>query len=442
MFIRAYTEDPDTAMKILFFARDIRFGLGERRVFRVILKYLAEYRPRSVLRNLRKVPEFGRWDDILTLLGTPCEYAAVELISSQLDTDLKAAENGGNVSLMAKWLPSVNAGSADTARLGKYLAKRLGMKEEEYRKALSRLRKKLRLIENNLRERDYSFDYSKVPSKAMYKYRSAFMRNDGTRYEQYLEGVISGRSKLNTATLTPYDIVQSCLNGFRCRQMTEEQERAVNVTWSQLPDFCGGQRMLAVVDCSGSMYAYGSPLPAAVALSLGLYFAERNTGEFANHFINFSNRPRLIELKGSTFTEKLHYAMSFNEPLNTDLEAVFRLILNTAVKNSLPQSDLPEALVIISDMEFDRCVKNSDLTNFENAKRMYSEHGYKLPKIVFWNVDSRNDQQPVKINDNGVVLVSGFTPILFKMVAENTATPLAFMTQILNNDRYKCITAE
>ena len=189
------------------------------------------------------------------------------------------------------------------------------------------------------------------------------------------------------------------------------------------------------------MYGWVTPTPASVALSLGLYFAERNKGAFANHFITFSERPRLIELKGETFLEKLQYAMTFNEVANTNIEAVFELVLNTAVKNGLSQKDLPSKIVIISDMEFDYCAKNAKMTNFQNAKKMFEDNGYKLPELVFWNVNSYNTQQPVTKNDKGVALVSGCTPRLFSMIAGGITDPYAFMLQVIDTPRYSVITA-
>ena len=189
------------------------------------------------------------------------------------------------------------------------------------------------------------------------------------------------------------------------------------------------------------MYSDGKPIPAAVALSLGLYFAEHNKGHFKNHFIEFSSRPQLIEIKGETFVDRLRYITTFNEVADTNLEAVFDLILKTAVKNHVSQEELPAKLIIISDMEFNACVKNASETNFKNAKKKYNEAGYKLPEIIFWNVASRNRQQPVTMNEQGVALVSGATPRLFSMVAEGNLSPYSFMMEVINSERYASIAA-
>jgi uncharacterized protein with von Willebrand factor type A (vWA) domain len=281
---------------------------------------------------------------------------------------------------------------------------------------LSSLRAYIKIIENNLREKDYSFDYEKQPSKAMFKYRKAFMRNDGERYGEFISKAEKGEAKLNASTLAPYELVESLIQGYSMRNLTKEEESSINATWNALPNYFSDENAIAVVDTSGSMYWAGKPTPASVALSLGIYFAERNNGYFKNHFIEFSRRPQFIEIKGETFIEKLRYLMTFNEVANTNIEAVFGMILRTAVKNQLSQSELPSKLYLISDMEFDQAVDNAKLSNFENAKKNFAEKGYKLPDIVFWNISSRNKNQPVTINDKGVVLVSGCAPRLFSMV--------------------------
>ena len=445
-FVRAWTENPGTAMKILFFARDVRGGLGERRVFRVILNWLAVHEPASVRRNIAFAAEYGRWDDLLTLMGTPCESEMLSVLRAQLQQDMDKLRHGdAAVSLLGKWLPSVNASSSATAAMARKLARAFGMTEAEYRKALSALRARIRILENNLRERDYTFDYGQQPSRALYKYRRAFQRNDGERYAEFLSRVEKGEARLHADHVAPYELVAPYLTCCRresfMRSITPEEARTLNASWASLPDYGSSENALAVIDTSGSMYDDAKPLPAAVALSLGLYFAEHSRGAFRNHFIEFSARPQLIEVKGKTFADRLRYAASFNAIANTNLEAVFDLVLRAAVANHVPQEELPAKLIIISDMEFDSCVDNASAINFKNAQRKYEAHGYHLPQIVFWNVASRNRQQPVTMNEEGVVLVSGATPRLFSMVAGGVLNPYAFMMDILESERYARITA-
>ena len=415
-FIRAYTEDADKAMKILFYARDIRGGLGERRVFRTVMTYLAANEPASVRKNIEFFGEHGRYDDLLSLMGTPCEKDMLAYVSEQFAADMKALAAGEGVSLLAKWLPSVNASNADTVAMAKKIARSMKMTDRDYRKAVTELRAKIRIIENNLREKDYTFDYSKQPSKAMFKYRAAFVRNDGERYGEFIHKVTKGEAKLNAKTLMPYELIDPFLNYGGMRSVSAEEREVLNATWASMPDFGGDENAIAVVDTSGSMYCTSNPRPASVALSLGLYFAERNKGIFHNHFIEFSRDAKLIEIKGSTFADRLRYVASFNEIADTNIEAVFDLILTAAVKHRIPQED-------------------------ENAKRKYAHFGYKLPDVVFWNVQSRNRQQPVTMNEQGVALVSGCTPRLFSMVASGNIDPYSVMMDVIGSERYEKIVA-
>lgn len=436
-FLRAYAEDPNLAMKVLFFARDIRGGIGERRVFRVILGWLAQHEPQSVAKNIEYVAEYGRYDDLLCLLYTPCEGMVMQYIKKQLKADKAALDAGESVSLLAKWLPSVNASNATTVKQAKHIARAVGMNDAEYRKLIAALRRKINIIENNLRERDYSFDYAKLPSKAAYKYRQAFLRNDTERYNSFMERVAAGAAKLHTGTLTPYEIIRP----FFDRKVSQEERLAIDATWKAQEDFTDGENALVVIDGSGSMYGGADTIPATVALSLGIYFAEHNTGAFHNHFITFSERPQLVEIKGRDIYEKVQYCHRFNEVADTNIQRVFELILKTAVKNKVPQSEMPSKIYIIFDMEFNVCVCDGAMTNFEYARQLFEDAGYTLPEVVFWNVASRNRQQPVTQNEQGVALVSGCSPRIFSMLASGVLNPYAFMMSVLASERYASIAA-
>lgn len=312
------------------------------------------------------------------------------------------------------------------------------MNDAQYRKTLSALRAKISIIENNLREKDYTFDYSKQPSKAMFKYRKAFMRNDGDRYDAFMSRVAEGAEQLHTGALTPYEMIKPF---FGRGDISDQERKAINATWKAQEDFTGGENALVVIDGSGSMYGGADPIPATVALSLGIYYAERNTGAFQNHFITFSENPKLVEIKGKDIYEKVRYCHQFNEVANTNIQRVFELILKTAVKNRVPQKDMPAKLYIISDMEFDYCTEDCSMTNFEYAQWLFEEHGYQLPEVVFWNVASRNQQQPVKVNDRGVALVSGCNPRIFSMLKAGILSSYAFMMDVLGSERYAAIVA-
>ena len=439
-FTRAFAEDRNIAMKTLFFARDIRGGLGERRFFRVIFRYLASGYPEVAIKNIDNIAEYGRYDDILALMDTPCENDAIAYIKAVLADDMKSMQAHGLVSLMAKWLPSVNTSNKEAVRYAKKIAKGMDMSYESYRKTLSSLRGYINIIENNLREKDYTFEYDMQPSKALFKYRNAFIRNDGDRYRKFITYAKEHPYELNTSTLTPYDIVGSVIRNKT--GISSEEREVLDTTWNALENYVNSGNTLVVVDGSGSMYRGGaSVMPAAVAESLGIYFAERNRGAFRNHFITFSANPQLVEIKGKDIFEKVQYCMSFNECSNTNIGKTFDLILNTAVKNRLKQKDMPSRIIIISDMEFDCCADDADMTNFERAKAKFGRAGYKLPSLVFWNVNSFNRQQPVTMNEKGVTLVSGMSPQIFAMLKKDNMDPYAFMLSVISSERYKQVAA-
>lgn len=434
-FSEAYRENRDIAVRIAFYARDIRGGLGERKVFREILSWLEQYSPDSLRKNLALIPEYGRFDDLLCLIGTSCENEVISLIKSQLENDI----NTENPSLLAKWLPSINASNQETRKLARTIAKSLGMNWKEYRQILSRLRAELSLLENYMREKDYTFDYSKQPSQAMLKHIKAFFARDNERYTKFLEAVKAGKTELKTQTLMPYEIVRP-LCTYWGRSFSQQEIEALDVTWNSQEDYTNGENAIVVADVSGSMTGQ----PMEVSVSLAIYFAERNKGAFKNHFITFSANPNLVEIHGGNIYEKVRLCMNADWGMNTDLQKVFELILSTAIKHKVPQSELPSTLYIISDMEFDSCVNGAGMTNFEYAKKLFNDNGYELPRVVFWNVNSRNLQQPVRMNEQNVCLVSGLTARIFQMVASaqiQNFTPEKYMLEILNGERYAHITA-
>ena len=444
-FVKAYAEDPDLAMKVLFYARDVRGGLGERRVFRAIIRWIAQNEQRTFRKILALIPEYGRFDDMITALDTVCGDDVVSYISVKLSEDIRKLTAGENVSLLAKWLPSVNASASGTVKDAKLLAKRLGMDSAEYRRTLSALRERIRIIENDLRRKDYSFDYEKQPSGALFKYRKAFLRNDDDRYSDFMTRVRNSGAKLSTTSVMPYDIVGRVINakcGFgRGAELSLEERDMLDIYWSSLEDFTDGENAIAVIDGSGSMYGYGTPKPISIALSLGIYFAERSKGAFRDHFITFSENPQLVKIKGRDIADRVMYESRYCEVANTDVEKVFELLLRAAIKNGVMQNEIPTCIYIISDMEFDHCVLSSEETVFRSAKRRFAEHGYELPKIVFWNVQSRNQNIPVTMEDNGVIMVSGCTPRIFRMVASGESDPYSFMMSVIGSRRYEKVTA-
>lgn len=425
LFSNAFLEDDKLALKALFYFRDIREGQGERRTFRIIIKYLGNNYPERMIKLLPFIPEYGRWDDLLYLIDTKVEKDMIILIHEQLEEDMMAKIP----SLLAKWLPSENTSSIKTKLLAKRIRKRLELTPKKYREYLSELRAKIKIIERMISNNKWKeITYDKIPSKAGLKYRKAFIRHDKERYEQYLDEVKKGKKKINVSTLYPYEIAEKILN-------RGEFDDSLNVMWDKLPNYVKeDENAIVVADVSGSMIGR----PMAMSTSLALYFAEKNKGKFANHFITFSSHPELIEIKGKDIIEKIRNIERANWDMNTDIEAVFNLILNTAIKHKLPQKELPKKIYIISDMEFDECVNNGDLTIFQNAKQMFNDKNYELPELVFWNVDARNNQVPVTINDDMVQLVSGASPILFKQILSGR-NAYDLMVEILNSERYKDI---
>ena len=313
------------------------------------------------------------------------------------------------------------------------------MTPRTYRKTLSQLRKKIDIVETKITKGDYeSIDYSKLPSNAGLKYRSAFYEHDEERYSAFLQSLSKGEVKVNSSTLYPYQIVGKVLKG-------DSNRALLNGMWEQLPNYIKNddENSIAVVDVSGSMY--GTPME--MAISLGLYLAEKNHGAFANHFITFSDNPELVEVKGLDFYDKVRNIKRANWGMNTDINATFDLILNTAIKHKVPQEDIPSRIFVISDMEFDEATsshywRNSvEKPNFQIIKEKFEKAGYTMPRLVFWNVNSRNNNIPMTMNDDGVQLVSGATPYLFELLLENKfVSANELMLQELNKPIYDCIT--
>lgn len=461
-FVKAFYEDKLLAVKWLFYVRDAREGVGERRLFRICMKYLAMNHKEIAKAVVSLVPEYGRYDDWLCLLDTELADDVVELIKAQLEEDNKNMAEGKSISLLAKWLPSVNASSEQTRKLGKFLAKALGMRESEYRKRLSELRAYLDVIEVKMSKKEWStIDYSAVPSRANLIYNSAFLRNDETRRREFLEAVKRGETKINAGVLFPHDIVRKyysdirSYNGAIRRGSLIKQDDTLEQLWKALPDFVqGNDNTLCVVDGSGSMTATvgGTTVTALdVAYALGIYFSERCTGEFKDKYITFSMNPKFVDLgKAKSLREKLEISSHYTEATNTNIQKVFELILDTAIQHKMAQEDMPKSILILSDMEFDMCVSTSEKIGqyrfegpneklFQILAKKFKMAGYKLPRLIFWNICSRTGTIPIKENELGVALVSGFSPAIAKMVLSNKTDPFEVLLEQLNEERYMAV---
>lgn len=455
LFAKAYAENPVLAIKILFYMRNIRGGLGERNSFRVLLKELAQFYPEMAKQVIYAIPEYGRWDDLLVLLETPVKGEAIALIKNQLEKDKKAitaskdsANGAAAVSLLGKWLPSINTSSKESVARAKILMSALGMKAIEYRKLCSALRKEIKILEDNLRRKDYTFDYSKQPSQAMHRYRKAFLRNDEERYKSFLNKVVEQteklargeeipeeeRVKLNTKTLYPYQLVAPFMNRWDSVPLTAEQELPLEAGWKSLERGSFDSKTIVVRDGSGSMYRTGDSAPINIATSLALLFADQLGGAYKNSFITFSAKPELVQIpeNADTLKKKLNFIKKFDDISNTDIAKVYKLILDVAKSANVPKSEMIERILIISDMEFDCCSLNE--STFEHYKQKFENAGYELPEIVFWNVAARSTHLPVTQNEKGVKLVSGASANIFENVLSGdlkVITPYDFMLQML-----------
>lgn len=330
-----------------------------------------------------------------------------------------------NISLLGKWMKTINASSFRTRAQARFMARKLGLSEVEYRKVVRKLRKKIKTVEEQMSARKWGdIDYSAVPSQASRIYRNAFLNHDKERYEKFIEKVSSGEEKINTKTLYPYQVYDS---------VKSDYSRSLDVMWDNLPDYTQGKNALIVADVSGSMMGR----PMSVSVSLALYFAERNKGQFQNYFITFSGKPKLQKIEGERLRDRMYSIERAEWGWNTNIQAVFDLILDSAVSNDVNNDEMPETIYIVSDMEFDECAEN--VTNLEEIDRKYKDAGYTKPNLVFWNVDARSGRNlPVQKDERGVTLVSGFSPTVFQMAVEGK-TPLEVMEETINSERYQPI---
>lgn len=452
LFSAAFAEDALLATKMSFYARNVRGGLGERRTARVIWRHMAKAHSDIMRKNLVFVPSFGRWDDLYAFVGTPVEKAMWELIKMQFEEDMQAynqAQETGktvSISLMAKWLKSVNASNADTVRLGKATAKALGLKERDYRKSLAQLRAYLDVVEVKMTAKEWDkIKYSGVTSKAMTRYRKVFETRDAEGFAAYKESLVKGEAKVNASTLYPYDILEayglSENRDWRSRDRymtTNAYDEILEQQWAALPNYVEGENnVLVMADTSGSMN--GRPLMTSVGLAV--YFAERNHGAFKDVFMTFSDDPKFVTLKGSNLYEKVRSIEAI--VADTNIEKALRLILNTSVANKVSAEDMPKSLVIISDMEFNEAqTYGSRNTSYYGVMRkMFEDAGYNVPNIIFWNVDSRQDTFHASSTDTGVQLASGQSVSTFKTILANVGkTALEAVIDTLNDEAYSMIT--
>lgn len=447
----AIAEDRLLATKIMFYARDCRGGTGEREVFRTLFKRMAKVKPAAVVNNLELIPEFGRWDDLYSI-ADPEEFGDVaihvwNLINKQLFKDEAALAEGKPVSLLGKWLKSCNASSKETRRLGKMTCEQLGYSEKEYRKLLKRLRDRIRIVESQMSKSEWGkIDYETVPSRAGMIYRGAFRRHDEERYNNYIRSVEKGEKKINASMNTPQDLVHAYMPW---SYSLIPEDPTIEVMWKNLPDYVkSDENVLCMVDTSGSMCGR----PMEISVGLGMYFAQRNTGAFHNLFMTFESEPHFFELREElSFHDNLERAYHAPWGGSTDLNRACESMLALAVDKHVPEKDMPTRLVIISDMEIDEAARVywryrvarkdfSDVLHVDELRQMYEDAGYRMPQVIYWNVDSRDNHFQTRSDVPGTMLASGSSPRVFEAVMamqDYQATPYDAMLEVLNGERYK-----
>lgn len=447
LFDKAYNENHEYAIKWLFFARDIREGLGERRLFRICYKRLYKLNADLFIQNLSNIAEYGRWDDIISFLGIDdaVDQEIAKIIMVQIDNDFINMKNNQPISLLGKWLPSENASSKKTKTLAKKIIKLLDKTPRQYRLILTQLRRYLRVVEAQMCANKWEdIDYEKVPSLANLRYKDAFMRHDSERRSKYLKNVREGGAKLNMQAATPVDVVSRYSLDFG---FVTSYDETLELAWKNLKDVMV-EDTLVVADGSGSMLTNvgGNITALVVANALAIYTSEHNNGVYKNQYITFSSHPKFVSFdENDSLRDKLKIALKHDECSNTNIEAVFDLILRVALIYKIPQEEMISNILIISDMEFDAAQQSfwgRDSENilteslFESIQKKYEKAGYKLPKLIFWNVNSRTKTVPLTENELGVVLVSGFSQNVLKMVMTNKYDAYEVLIDIITDERY------
>lgn len=443
LFKNAYEENPELALKCLFYLADIRGGQGERRFFRLCYNWLAKNYPDAALRNMELIPEYRRWDDLYCLVDTKLENAMFAFIKKQLLLDLECK----TPSLCGKWLHSENCSSKEHRALGNKTRCAFDMNHKQYRQMLSLLRKRINIVERLMSSNQWDkIEFDKLPSKAGLKYKNAFARRDiiKAKYEKFAKDVTT---KVNADTLYPYEVVSQAIQLMGSGSWTNHNVSRNNVDrlminkyWDNLTDYFNGKSLnaLCMIDTSGSMTCGGSKeaKPIDVATSLGLYCAERCNGPFKNMYISFSSRPQLIKTEGIDFCDKVDRIVRTDLCENTNIEAAFDMLLNTAIQNHVPQKDMPKNIIVISDMEFDSCqgYHHRGETDLEMIARRWKIAGYEFPHMIYWNVNARNNNIP-QLGAGRISYVSGFSPAIFEMVM-SMKSGIDLMLEKLNSERY------
>jgi len=408
VFSSAYSADRDIAARILLWARDVRQGAGERQTARNLLLWLESNDPDRLVRLIPLIPEVGRWDDLLIFSKEYIKQIAYAEIAYAL-----ANKNG----LCAKWMPRKGA-------VAKELTEFFGLSPRQYRKLLVKL---TNVVETQMCAKDWdSINFEHVPSVAASLYAKAFNRHT-PKYAEYKSQLKKGTAKINASVIFPHTVVQAVRRG---------DAEIAQAQWDSLPNYLGTEKILPIVDVSGSMVKSvgGTTTAMDVSVGLGLYLAEKQTGPFKDMFMTFSSTPQLQQLQGN-LRSRLHQIEHADWQTSTNIDLAFEQILTVARRNRVPKADMPSILLILSDMEFNHCGR---FTAYETLKQKYAAYGYDLPKVVFWNIVGRLGNAQVQASQNNVALVSGFSPAIMTAVLKaKTVTPREVMLQAVMKDRYE-----
>lgn len=430
MWENAYRENPELAVRMIFYAGDIRgIGLGERRTFRILIKHLANTHPSIMRKNIENIPYYNRWDSLYELVATPCEHDMWNLVRIQWLEDFGNMKHNKPISLMAKWLASVNASSKKTCMLGRKTARELRLSESMYRRALSKLRAYLKVVEKSMSAQEWAaIEYSAVPSYAMKNYSQAFARHDRDRFSNYKEsleqkiadGTISQKD-IKSATLFPYDLVRKYIDNdtsdwFRSNYIGP-YDTITEAQWKALPNYLDEEaNIIVMADVSGSMYSPNYQ-PISASLGLALYFASRNKGIYHNKYMAFTDKPSFLTInENASLRDQLVRVWDTGVGYSTNLERAFMYILETAIENDVKPEEIPKALVVVSDMEIDPFFRGKGLDFLEEMTRRFRNAGYIMPKVLFWNVEGRNSTFHAKFTNPNVVFASGYSASAFTSI--------------------------
>lgn len=448
-FNSAFKEDATLAMKNLFYIRDVKQGMGERNFFDVVIKHLATHETDIFKKVVKLIPFYGSWADVRKIIGSEDltdeqVMPTVKLMHKALVEDLARLDSGEPITLVAKWAPSVGSKNKVHKLALRRLLSFTGMKEKVYRKMISRMREQLSLVEHKLTEKKTDkIDYSQVPSQAFKKYTKAFFRNDGERFEEFLNRANEGEVKVNAGTLHTHQLVTEYFGSIWNNFMGEN--KAIEAQWKNLPKpQANSLNVLPMVDVSGSM----SGLPMEVAVSIGIFLSENSEGEFRNNFLTFSSEPELITMvEGDSLFNKVRQVIKSDWGMNTDLEAALQMILNTAVKNNLKQEELPDLIPILTDMQMDntgRFGAMTDMSFYQKMKQKFEDNSYQIPTLLWWNIaGDYSGALAVTKDEQNTILISGFSQKLFDNILNldldklEDYTPETAMLEVLNGERYE-----